>query len=62
VRNQRAGGLESSILTKSIRPKSKKTKQEYTKGEKAQKNFEETMKALFRSPKFGSKKPKKGKD
>jgi hypothetical protein len=41
----------------------KKTKtQQYETGRKAQKNFENAMKALFRAPKVDSKKPIKDKD
>lgn len=36
---------------------STRKKKEYVEGPKARRNFEETMKALFRAPK-----PKKGKD
>jgi len=39
-----------------------KAKTEYVEGPKAKKNFEKTMKALFRVSKSDSKKPKKGKD
>jgi hypothetical protein len=42
--------------------KQTKKKTEYREGRKAKQAFEETMKALFRVPKGGSKKLKKGKD